>query len=499
MPDSHGIIVRMEKSCGLPEMKINPVDESSQVVRNQRVFTVCFDDPLPPPLALSRDYDLEELVKPVSRARPRISMLESPATIPRNDKGKAAADDRGSAALDTVEGVLTGHSIGGVSSMGFLTPAALETPPDHLSDVAMTHRTNGWSKHVSTAEAPVDYEPGPGRDCTDAARPIRVAENPAPVMVDDLTRSAMCPETRVVSIEGRQSASSGPLPTVMGQTLSINSKPPRPHVVQAEPYRNNSHQSDHLQGSLSQESSAISPARGLSRPNPNLSPPPFLNARSFRNTSIVMAIQNGVHSPIDESTDTGSAPKSPVSASPPSTSPSRTPLARPNGILFTKPLSLINSPPTSIRNGIASRLSHIHTESALDSLHQQEPRATSRLSKFKGSSPDSVHFQHPHQRPSTRLSSYDSHQPRPINPNSTDASHRESVLAAWRGSIRQEAATSAVTTDTITNHRTQMLAEKQSLGASGRNEKASQVTRGQKMEKAHREALRKLQARADVK
>jgi hypothetical protein len=108
-------------------------------------------------------------------------------------------------------------------------------------------------------------------------------------------------------------------------------------------------------------------------------------------------------------------------------------------------------------------------------------------------------------RPSTRLSTYDSRQPVRQSTAPT-RQQRESMLADWRTSIRQDINLVETPEQTMAQRRADMLAQRAMLKRSESQQSRMQATREGAMDQmmrrgdmqdAHRAALRKMQAQAN--
>ncbi|KIW70677.1 hypothetical protein PV04_02922 [Phialophora macrospora] len=332
------------------------------------------------------------------------------------------------------------------TSADTLTKTALASVPSQLSSVVLSYRTNEWAKHITTAEEPIYDEPET-IDGIDDELPTHLA----PVSQE--------PEKKTVpsepAVEVPPAATLPPTVKAGGAGVGIA---PKPAVSQR---------------SFSDQERRRSGVRTPSRTNTTQS----LRHSSSRGdrASVNRAIQNSlVSTPIDEDApmEFANPKRSSRRVSAPYMMPSRS-------------------------NSSGPRPQTAYSTSPYTSTHDLLDLAR----------PSTQHVHRPGLSTGTRMDSHDSHQPRQRDLK-TDAQRRESLLADWRLSQQQRAASTGINGALAEQGRAHMKAEKDNQKLVEEHQRDTnqrkqyvmdQMMRRPDMQELHREAMRKMQAGANKK
>ncbi|EXJ62326.1 hypothetical protein A1O7_02760 [Cladophialophora yegresii CBS 114405] len=330
------------------------------------------------------------------------------------------------------------------SSADTLTKTALASVPSQLSSVVLSYRTNEWAKHITAAEEPVYDEP----------ETIDGVDNELPTHLAPVSESEKGQLTPEVAGEIPPTATLPPTVKAGGGGVGIAAKP------------------SVSQRSFSDQERRRSSGRAPSRSNSSQS----LRHSSSRGnrTSLNPGMQHSlITTPIaeDAAMEFPNAKRSSRRVSAPYPMPSRS-----------------NSGP---RPQTAYSISpYTSTQDLLDM-----PR------------PFTQHGSRPGLSNETRMGSQNSHQP-PQRDLRTDAQRRESLLADWRLSQQQRAASTGISGAMAEQGRAQMRAEKENQKLAEEHQRNTirqkqyamdQMMRRPDMQELHREAMRKMQANANKK
>jgi hypothetical protein len=334
------------------------------------------------------------------------------------------------------------------------------------------------AKHISTADAPVNDKLPSIVNGDD--QPTKLVESPTAGLADLADQSSPQIGDNIKS------------------TVQADSKPPPPHILSERGVEDTEPTVQILQLSsqLSHHSIPSPPAVVLSHPTSGLSPRQSLSMRGLRSSSSPMLSQTLI-SPIDENEAAHFVSPELLVHSPPPMAPSliewRHSLER--STLQSQSTPALVDPASSKQvdhmGNLRRSVSGAANASRM-SLPSQQRSATPEYQRSGAFSP-------------TRMASYDSHQP-PRSNSTMTPSKRASLLASWRGSIRQDLAVNSVPRDTLGQRRADMLNEKHHHRLSKHREEVNkvyqenafdQVMRRGDMQALHREAMRKMQAKAN--
>jgi Domain of unknown function (DUF4203) len=495
----------------LPEIVISPGIESSQAEGEVNAGIKGLSPHAP--TSTADESDPEEFYRPVQQMASESPLARNSVSSNRESAGKK----------ETTAGMLESHteksqaqdstlqsnerlSLGAASSAASLTSGALATVPSQLSHVVLSYRTNEWAKHISAAEEPESDKPEAFAEGAEEV-PAHLVETPAPVDVEMLQQIAT---SAANTLPVPQPSSSAPNPVSMGKLNSSNSSLPSglaSHDSKAAPPDNPEICTSRLRnGKVSRTS--------LSRSASASSAPPPLVTRASRNSSTPTPGHDLKTSPIDE--NTAAEFQAPTRCMSPLPVASSTLLAQRDSLLRNKrhSFSTLNmaSPttemmylqPPSRSNSRVSRVEEAGPRSAshlsLASLNDDdmplsrrkslmEQQALNLLSETRVAAVKNDEVQ-PSQRPVAGVSAH----------------RRESMLASWRESMRQETSLMTTPGDTVETRRAEMLVEKRqskltrdhSAATKVHQEKAlAQAARRGDMQELHREAMRKMQADAN--
>ncbi|KAG0652330.1 hypothetical protein D0Z07_1416 [Hyphodiscus hymeniophilus] len=354
-------------------------------------------------------------------------------------------------------------------------PAILtkESLPPKQSKVVMSYRTNEWAKHLSTADAP-DLE-----ELKLAEYPVETeakkTEVAAPVNVEELQQTA----EYVSPAPSRSASQMSNNPVLIRSTSSMSKTYNSPYSLRPQAATGDS---------LSRSTSQLS-LHGPPQPQNSTRVP-------LRSPSTPLMSQPIVESPIEDEASHSPNPRNPYGSQP----------------------TLIGHRDTMIRSKsslhIASPLSSTPEFPQLQSTSQPQSQIHSSATSQAGSDglPEDDNMSLSHRRDLIRQQSlvqqppvpFDTHQPR----RQSTAPHplaRESQLASFRASVQNEFVSAVKPRATIERQRSQLWMEKQAeeqrRNLAGKKKEArdrgfdERMRRGN-MLSAHRDALRKMQAKA---
>ncbi|ERF73081.1 hypothetical protein EPUS_06542 [Endocarpon pusillum Z07020] len=517
----------------LPDVVITPFFDSLQPLEDVKASLADI------PRSTADDSDPEEFQRPaVVSPEPQTSKALFPSnhndarfkqatTSPhlRSSVPESRTDD--SQAQDITPKSNEALSIDAVSNTESLTKGALDKVPSQLSHVVLSYRTNEWAKHISTADEPEFDKLEVSTEDAVAEVPAHLVEQPAPVHAEKVQRIA---KTMAISPMLAQDESCAPAPSKLTPIVSGKSNASSSTVPSGRSSLDSPVHPDGFQASSSQLRQKSESAAGLteSASAASLLPPP--GARALRSCSTSMPGHNLKTSPIDENVEAEFR----VSASCGSLAPlaGSTLLAQRDSLLRNKHSFITKSTamPPDITHAhppfrSSSRLSLIEEAqprsvsplSNLDNVEAQEPlRSASRLTLLALNDDDMPLSQRKalmQQKPGTLLpetrlgaaNNLDAHLPQWSSVAMTPQK-RESMLATWRQSMRQEMALTSVPTEAVETRRAEMLIEKRQSKMSRDYSEATKVhqenafaeaVRSGDMQDLHKEALRKMQANAN--
>ena len=519
----------------LPDVAITPYFDSLQPLEDVKASLA------DPPRSTADDSDPEEFQRPaVASPEPQPSKAPSPSnhndarvkqatTSPhlRSSAPESRTDD--SQAQDITPKSNEGLSLDAVSNTESLTKGALDKVPSHLSHVVLSYRTNEWAKHISTADEPEFDKLEVSTEDVAAEVPAHLVEQPAPVHAEKVQRIANTIATSPVvgQDESCAPAPSKFTPIVSGKSNASSSNLPSDRSSLDSPVHPDGFHASSSQ--LGQKNESVAgPTRSASAAS--VLPPP--GPRALRNSSTSMPGHNLKTSPIDENVEAEFRP--PASCGSPAPLTGSTLLAQRDSLLRNKQYSFMTkstaSPPDMAHAQppfrSSSRLSWIEEAgprsvsplSNLDNVEAQEPsRSASRLSLSAVNDEDMPLSQRKalmqQQQPGTLLpetrlaatNNLDAHLPQ-WSSVAVTTQKRESMLASWRQSMRQEIALTSVPTEAVETRRAEMLIEKRQSKMSRDHSEATKVhqenafaqaVRRGDMQELHKEAMRKMQANAN--
>jgi Domain of unknown function (DUF4203) len=467
-PDASRLSIFYNEGTKPPAIVVSPVLHPKDGERRGPSLDV---PPSPP--ALSVEFDPEELTRPVAHGA-TLEVKKSESSLRSVSQRQSQIFERGAASNEqsAVEG-----------SQSNLTAGALQAVPSQLSNVILSYRTNEWAKHITTADAPAFEE----------AQSIKGdAKDDLPTQVLSTVTGTKIEPQRPIEKVAENDTPPDSLP-IIDRSLSAVSKPPKPHIL---PQLEDAVKSDRS-GSLQKVDLKQSQSTG---DLPRTSGLAISTNRGLRSSSTPMLGQSVVTSPIEENVETSFPPSGRVSTTPSPAgaailSAQRQNLLRNQSMQRSKSQqdlllrqSMIRSPSrTSIATADTSILN------PLNSSGHTTPIAHSPITLG------------PIARPSTRLSTYDSRQPIRSSTAPTPQ-QRESMLAEWRTSMRQEIDVAEHPEQTMAQRRVEMLAQRamlkrsesqQSYVQATREGAMDQLMRRGDMQEAHRTALRKMQERVN--
>lgn len=528
----------------LPEVVLAPGYKTLEPQEGRQSHHIVSGSAIDPTPSTTDQSDPEEFQRP---AQP-ISKPETvrPPSFKRYDSGievlKTSTHLRQSAPESQAEGsqmeVVTSQSnqrssLDAVSNTESLTRGALDRVPSQLSYVVMSYRTNEWAKHISTASEPEVDEPEVIPEGADEELPMHLAEKSAPVNVEELRQTAFHVATLPTVPQLAISTTPSQRPADLNRAISGESNASNSNLVSGRASRDSVTRRDLLQVLSSQLKQGNMSATDLSRSaSTSATLPPPLSTRGLRASSTPVLGQTLMTSPIDENEEAEFQPPARPSISPSS-------LSRPT--LLAQRDSLLRNKQYSVAKGsIASPTETMYLQppfrstSRLSLIDEAGLRSTSRLSSCDGGelspplrSASRLSLQSVNDEditlsqrkaliqqqgvtllPASRFSGADNFDPHlPQRPPSvTSAQKRESMLASWRESMRQEVALNSVPRETVETRRAEMLIEKHQIKISQQHSDVTkihqenafdQAMRRGDMQELHKEAMRKMQANAN--
>jgi hypothetical protein len=429
----------------------------------------------PSPAALSVEFDPEELARPVKASsdnslKPTIgSSILAPSRSNAGRTNDFNASKSTTVTSEDVKGRVPSRA--DLSSADSLTEGAVVQIPSQLSNVVMTYRTNEWAKHISIAEVPIDDQINAVLGDTLVESPVQLVEAPAPVRVEELGQTGINAETATNTPASHKSTE-----ILIGSNKrhSTVRYPPESHAAPARMTLGNRKDAPSLQRSLSDQSLAATPQIIIRPPtaanSQHASRPPWLSW-----TGSTAQENQPLPTAIDENGE-AQFPSSSPSLSPPPTSPTHSasvPLA-------AQPKKAPGSP-NLLRSASYQGLP-IGTLS--NQIYQQAIASTS----------------------DTRLSSsHDTRQP-PRRASTFVPGKRDSMLADWQGSLKRENSMTAIPKVALNQRRAEMMLERRQSEQSKQRQEVShqyrekvveQAMRTTDMQALHREAMKKMQAKAN--
>ena len=420
-------------------------------------------DAPPSPAALSVEFDPEELARPMTANLKHTLKPPNGGHTPsgsRSTFGTSKDSDAGKNlnAIST-DARRSTPAPADIPSVDSLTKGALVRVPSQLSNVVMTYRTNEWAKHISIADAPVED----GRSFilreAEIESPVQLVEAAAPVRVEELRQTAMS--------EG--AVNKGPASSRPAQSQARSEKAhsdtrraPQSHAAPARVSLDDKKDSPSLHRSLSDQSLATAP-RIIVRP-PSSASGQYSSLPPRLTRSSTTPVNHGLPSTIDENAETQFSSTSPPISPPPSTPTEKNP-----------------SMPQLIRS---SSNQSLPLPGLSSQIYQQALASTSdtRLSSSRDS-----------RQPERRASSF-------------VPGKRDTMLADWQGSLSRENSVAAMPEATLNRRRSEMMLERRQSQQSKQRQEVSQQHRDKVVEQAmrssdmqalHREAMRKMQAKAN--
>ena len=439
----------------------------------------------PSPAALSVEFDPEELARPITE----ISKLSLKPPNGSNTPGGSTSSSGPSGDSDaarsptaiSVDAKGSTPSPADVLSTESLTKGALVRVPSQVSNVVMTYRTNEWAKHISVAEAPVEDRISSilGEDEVEA--PVQLVETPAPVRMEELGQTPMSVEA---TIKGPTSSKSAQVVTRSDKRHSTVRRPPETHLAPARVTVDDKKDVPSLHRSLSDQTLAAAPAITIRPPTSAGGQYTSLPPR-FKRSSTSPGVEHALPTTIDENAETHFSPSSspPTSPGPSAILPlpaDRSSISRPT--LATQQSDANGAP--LVRPASSQSLSNPVLSRATSQIYQQAIASTSdtRLSASRDS-------RQPERRTSTFV-----------------PGKRDTMLADWQGSLSRENSMAAIPQVTLDQRRAEMMLERRQSQQSKQREEVSQQYREKVTEQAmrttdmqalHREAMRKMQAKAN--
>lgn len=491
------------------------------------------------PPSMAEDSDPEEFQRPVeTKQKPKPVQLASSSQYhddqaPSARPGGLESQAEGSQAQDSVPTSNKRLSMGAVSGTGSLTKGALDRVPSQLSHVVMSYRTNEWAKHISTAKEPEFDAPEEIPEGAEEEFPVHLAERSAPVNVEKLqhpTTTTLASPLPVV--QQQPSTISSPRPTDLNRAFSGKSNASDSNWASGPALLESAAQPDILQVLGSQPRQGNTSAVDLSRSTSVTSQLPPPTARGLRSSSTPVPGQTLMTSPIDEDAEAEFQPPFRRSISPLPTAGS-TLLAQRDHFLKNKqyqstarntpsPTDMMYSQPPIRSNSRLSLIEEAGTRSAsrLSNFGNGEPilplRSPNRLSMASVDDENMplsqrralIQQQQSTVPPENHLaptSSFDAHLPQSASSPAT-IQRRESMLASWRESMRQDAVLGSGPQQTVETRRAEMLMEKHQSTVSQQYSEATKIVHEQAFEQAmrrgdmqelHKQAMRKMQANAN--
>lgn len=458
-------------------------------------------------------------------AAPRISCSQPSMPKSKTEDGEAHG---------LIHKTSTKVSLDVVSGTGSLTKGALERVPNQLSYVVMSYRTNEWAKHIAAADEPEFDEPEVTSQDAEEELPMRLAERSTPIESGNLQQTMNTVATRLSNPQESTTVIPSPPLGDINRTLSGELNAANSHMPSGGHSGHGTPQHDIVQAASSQLNQGNVSAADVPRSAFATSQLPSVAARGLRTGSNPVLVQTRMTSPIDENAEADFPPPARPSISV-STLPiaGSTLLAQRDTFLRSKhslltmpnavsPTEMVNSNPptrTTSRLNLAEE-ARSRAGSRLNNLDDGEVnppmRSTSRLSLPTGEDEDMplsqrkalIQQQAAILFPENRLAAtdrFDALLP-PRSSFTVTAQKRESMLALWRESIRQEEALSLVPKETVESRRASMLMEKQQSRMNKQYLEATKIYQENAIDEAmrrgdlqelHKDALRRMQANAN--
>jgi len=434
------------------------------------------DEP-PSPAALSIDFDPEELARPIMADLEQLSKLANGSKELGGSRSNFVRPDDLTAGKNVI--ATSDDTNGGISapadlkSTESLTQGALVRVPSQLNNVVMTYRTNEWAKHISVAEVPVDDKRSSILAEAEVESPVQLVETPAPVRVEELAQTAL---NTSAATTGPASSKSAQAPAHPDKRRSTARRSPETHVAPARVTVEGKMHAPSLHRSFSDQSLAAAPAIVIR--------PPTSRSRQYTSLSPKLTRSSStLPSAIVENAETQFLSSSPPVAGSPSPHVTSTSLAAQPGKAPSGPhleRSASNLRPSTTAGPMVRSFS---SESLSDHIYQQVAATAS----------------------DTRLSFYNSHQPE-RRASTFVPGKRDSMLAEWQGSLKREASLTAIPKVTADQRRAEMMKEKRQSLQNKQRQEVTQQYREQVLDQAmrttdmqalHREAMRKMQAKAN--
>ncbi|KAF2263905.1 hypothetical protein CC78DRAFT_581025 [Lojkania enalia] len=337
--------------------------------------------------------------------------------------------------------------------------------PEKMSKVAKSYRTNEWAKHLESAEKPeVDDIPEPESPGVRLEGKVEEVANSITISTTKARRESTSSNVHRNSNLAR--SSSDLTKYAHAGSLQALSRPPSAVALSSQPV----------------PPSAF-PASGISRAGSKM------QNRGFRSSSTPYLTPAALESPAEELAPTKISPI-------PSTIPDNTLMSQREALVRNKVTSHSFAPQASTPNlvagsdteniTLAQRKQQIQNQSA--PLMSQQWRQSSWAN-------------------GSQMQIYDSHQPK-RTPTGSDQERREVMLANWRESIRQNVAPAQVAVVDEQTRRAAMINDRrqkeaikqqQDMAAQYRDSMMGSMMRSNEMLDAHREAMRRMQAKANKK
>lgn len=429
------------------------------------------------PSAMSFNFELEdpeELARPVqsddSKAVAR-GLMAGPNDARPSTEPKRTSTSDGDVLASSESYDRSQTSTAPTSTAEDLTKGALANVPSQLSNVVMSYRTNEWAKHISVADEPMFDEPE-NVESQEVEAPIHIAPPSPPAFIKRETQT-----------EPSETMSDSP-------SLLATSRPPAPHLMPS------THDADVValarppERSKTDELIEAIPRRGVVAPQRSLSAQTAPAARPVLKKQRSSTLKQGAMNPIDENMVTE------FRANRQSTN--RSSVAVPNRVYSSNRLSNASQQSLAMTQAGVSTPNLLRS-SSYNSISDMNLHHLSRTSSILSNVPAT--------RSSTRLDSYDSHQPSQRDV-SNDAVKRENMLAEWRMSQQLGAVRTFVPQASFDAQRQQMMVDREQKRMVEEHQKTAsqqkqfaidQVMRRPDMQELHREAMRKMQAGASKK
>ncbi|RMZ90220.1 hypothetical protein DV736_g2544, partial [Chaetothyriales sp. CBS 134916] len=441
--------------------------------------------PSPPPLLAGLDDidDPEELTR-VPRKAPQVPLPSPNDEREPSQEPKLSSEGRPRQHSDALSQSL--NLTTKTSSTDALTPDALNHVPSRVSNVVTSYRTNEWAKHIATADAPVFDEPETIK-AIDAEPPTQLglpsptlSTTPSKLTVDQLSPakpdslSPLVTSTTAdgaviinakqteVSPSGKQETEEAVADGVLSPTTSSQI------VAQREAVLDAINASNHA---TTVSSNRAAPSK------PKWIPPNTTSRQNFATPPIVEGV------------------------------PARFPPA--SRLFRQSSAGNLNRVPSSsslasygIAGGRIPGTSHGRqtvTRSYSSTNLNDQKRLSGGPYGMMGYMPAAL-------RSETRLASYDSRQPQQQSMGG-DAGRRQGLLAEWRISQQQDVVVGGMPLQQVDTRRAQMLLDKENKKAVEEQQRKAQqqqqfaidqLSRRPDMQEAHREAMRKMQAKTKV-